>query len=150
MDISYKVTTAKFDDIFLHLEKCKNNFIPPLDQRVNIREYAEKIFEKAIRFEAWSQSSLVGLLAAYFNKTDGHKGYVTNVSVMPEYGGQGIASRLMADCVAYSYEHGYEELDLEVNADNMPAIGLYKKFGFAEYGKKDRLILMKLGTGGRI
>ena len=42
--------------------------------------------------------------------------------------------------IEWSEQNGVEKIDLEVFADNIPAIGLYKKFGFIEEGRKIKAI----------
>ena len=48
--------------------------------------------------------------------------------------GQGIGSMLLAEIINYAKSINLEILELEVRTDNIPAIHLYKKFGFKEYG----------------
>src|SRR5436309_6960124 len=128
--LRYEVRTASREDIRLHLLSCKDNFCPPLGQRIDIDEYADKLSEKSMTFEAWSDETLIGLVAAYFNDPDGSSAYVTNVSVIMDFAGQGVASRLMNSCLDYAKESGFRTLTLEVSPSNDSAIGLYEKLGF--------------------
>lgn len=73
---------------------------------------------------------LVGLVASYCNDTDGGKAFVTNVSVWPECQGQGIAGRLMRQCIEYVRGLGFRQLELEVDQRGLAAIVLYQKLGF--------------------
>jgi hypothetical protein len=52
--LKYTTKIATEFEIFLHLTGCSESFIPPLAERVNISEYAKKIFERSVTFEAWS------------------------------------------------------------------------------------------------
>jgi ribosomal protein S18 acetylase RimI-like enzyme len=139
--LRYTVNTSSAKDILLHLVSCDKIFDPALSTRVDLNAYASKLYENAVRFEAWSESELVGLIAAYFNP-DSMAGFITNVSVLKEKLGKGIASALMQDCIKYAGERGYHEIALEVMKNNDTAIGLYRKFLFTESGKKDNAILM--------
>ncbi|MHC3449062.1 N-acetyltransferase family protein, partial [Pediococcus pentosaceus] len=56
------------------------------------------------------------------------------ISVLKEFSGQGIGSMLLAEIINYAKSINLEILELEVRTDNIPAIHLYKKFGFKEYG----------------
>lgn len=58
------------------------------------------------------------------------EGYVTNVAVLPEYRGQGIAKALIAE----QMKNDMEFITLEVRESNTPAIHLYKKSGFETVG----------------
>ena len=141
-DISYKIKTAKANHISLHLTECSDSFVPPLAERVNINEYVKKIFKKSVTFEAWADQLLIGLLAAYFNYVDGIV-FITNVSLLKNFVGYGIASNLLEMCIRYAGENNFREITLEVHENNSDAISLYKKFRFAIYQTKNNELLMK-------
>jgi len=142
MSISIAEGKASEKDIYNHLFKCKYNFIPPLDEYVNIDIYSQKIHQNAITFEAWSTDTLVGLVAAYFNDQKGHIGFITNVSVVNDFMGMGIASILLNKCINYAKNNNYKNVVLEVSEKNKKAIHLYKKLGFKEFENKNEKVLM--------
>ena len=61
--VHYRANTASTVQIAEHLLCCDPDFVPKLSERVDIPDYAEKIVNKATRFEAWSNGTLVGLVA---------------------------------------------------------------------------------------
>ena len=124
---SNKATNA---EITGHLLRCDADFVPPLSDRVEIEGYSQKIASKATRFEAWSDDTLVGLVAAYCNDQEKCIAYITSVSVLKEWTGKGIAARLMSQCVEHAKASGMRQISLEVAGDNIPAIKLYEKSGF--------------------
>lgn len=65
------------------------------------------------------------------------------VSVRKSHWHQGIGSGLMERQLAFAKEAGAEMVELEVRADNVPALGLYQKFGFVPFGTYPRFF--KLG-----
>ena len=140
--ISYKIRTAALNDIFNHLIKCNENFIPALDQKVDIAAYSKKIAENSITFEAWINGELAGLIAAYFNEENAKNGFISNVSIIKEYAGKGIASKLMEMCISYGVQHQFSEISLEVLRHNISAMQLYKKYDFHETGNKGDLVTM--------
>ncbi len=142
-NIIYKVKTADFGNVFSHLVKCNEEFVPRLTDKVDINTYSKKIVENSITFEAWVNDELAGLIAAYFNNTKDRIGYITNVSTLKIYGGKGIGSQLMEMCFTYAAEHQFIEIALEVFNKNTAAIQLYKKFEFHQSAIKDDLIIMK-------
>lgn len=144
MSLKYTEGMASEQEIYSHLMKCNEDFVPNLEKRVNIKEYSRKIFEKAVTFEAWSGDTLVGLVAAYFNDPDGQAGYITNVSRMKRYAGLGIASGLMNLCVRYARQRNFREIRLEVHKDSIAAVSLYRDSGFVEYESKNASLFMKL------
>lgn len=142
LDLIYKLKQADADAIQVHLNKCKDNFIPSLDKTVDIEVYADKIAKNAFTFEAWVKNDLIGLIAVYLNDENNHSAFITNVSVEKEYAGKGIASQLLKNCIAHANEKKYSNIVLEVNINNQQAINLYKKFLFKEKGVKDNLKTM--------
>lgn len=140
-DLTYQTKTVSENDIVLHLNKCNNSFVPPINTRINITDYAKKIFNNAITFEAWKDTELVGLIATYFNK-ETNLGFITNVSVMKEYMGAGIASKLLKMCIEYAANLNYNEIKLEVFKDNVPAVNFYKKYNFTQIETQNDSLIM--------
>ena len=57
-----------------------------------------------------------------------------SITVLKEYWGRGIGSRLMEMMIEFAETTGIEILYLEVRADNQRAVNLYKKYGFEAIG----------------
>ena len=57
----------------------------------------------------------------------------------PEARGLGVASLLLGAIIAAAAER-YEQITLEVAADNSAALALYDKFGFVRYGRAPRAL----------
>ena len=142
--INYKTKTATANEIFTHLLECNNSFFPPLTDRVNIEEYSRKIFEKSVTFEAWNEHSLIGLLAAYFNDSSGLLAFITSVSVLKGFMSKGVASDLLRKCIEYAIKENFTKINLEVNKEDIKAIGLYRKFGFSIDDANNDILKMKL------
>lgn len=64
--------------------------------------------------------------------------HITNVAVIPEYRKQNIASMLIEKMVDICVCSEIVAMTLEVRESNIPAINLYKKFGFVSAGKRPR------------
>lgn len=60
------------------------------------------------------------------------------VSVDRAYWGLGIGSALMNACIECAKKAGYEQIELEVVAENERAISIYEKAGFAEFGRNPK------------
>lgn len=125
-----RVNCSKIDDILFHFSKCNHSFNPPLQTYVNIEEYAEKIFHNAVRVEYWKNKVLSGLLAVYYNDDIYKIGFITNVSVLPELHGKGIASKLLKKAVRIGKSKEFVRVNLEVMKNNGAALRLYKRNGF--------------------
>lgn len=142
-EIKYRVGTVDMDDIIAHLKECKDDFFPPLDQKVNIDDYSRKIIEKAVTFEAWYGDRLIGLIAVYLNDANSISGFITNVSTLKDFLGKGIASRLLQMCINYSMRKNFREILLEVSAESK-AVPLYLKYGFEHIDDKNEMMIMRL------
>ena len=129
--ISYAVNRAGIAAIAAHLARCDAHFIPPLSGRVDIDAYAAKIASHAERFEAWVGRALVGMVAAYCNDPSRRAGFITSVSVAPERSGEGIATRLLEDCIRHARRARFTLIRLSVNRGNAVAIRLYERCGFS-------------------
>ena len=125
-----------------HLITCSNTFVPSLDSYVNVNDYSKKIFEQAILFTKFDGNKLVGLVAAYDNPTK-QFGWITNVSVDPEYSKKGIATELLNECYKYFETKKYFNIFLEVFVNNEKAINLYIKQGFINYKIKENKMILK-------
>ena len=128
--VEYLLNKASELEIAKHLLHCDADFIPPLSNRVDINNYAQKIASRATKFEAWSGDTLVGLVAAYCNDQENRLAYITSISVLREWMGQGIAANLLKQCITHAKDSGMRQISLEVASNNQPAIGLYEKNGF--------------------
>jgi ribosomal protein S18 acetylase RimI-like enzyme len=130
MAVKFSTRSASEDFIHAHLSRCDNSFVPPLSSRVDIGNYARKIASRAECFEAWENGELVGLIAVYCSAPDQDAAFITNLSVLSEYRGKGIASRLMYNCIAHLRGLGVARIELEVGEGNKAAIALYERHGF--------------------
>ena len=57
-----------------------------------------------------------------------------SITVMRDFWGRGIGSRLMEMMIDFSRRSGISVVSLEVRADNERAVALYRKFGFETIG----------------
>lgn len=67
------------------------------------------------------------------------------ISMIKKYWNLGIGSQMMKAIIECAVKAGYEQLELEVVSDNITAIGMYKKFGFKEYGRNPKGFKKKTG-----
>jgi ribosomal protein S18 acetylase RimI-like enzyme len=142
--IEFILNKASEVELARHLWACDAEFIPPLSSRAEINKYARKIVHKAKRFEAWSGSTLVGLVAAYCNDQDQLIAYITNVSVLKDWAGRGIATHLISQCIEHMKALGFKQVCLQVSTDNTSAIKLYENNCFVASEANVRFVTMKL------
>ena len=143
-EVIFRTKSASEAQIFGHLNECSALFVPDLNAAVNIRAYSAKIFQKSVTFEAWNDGRLAGLVAVYCNDSETRAAYITSVSVVREFLGAGVGSKLLGMCISYVKLNSFIEIVLEVNVRNAPAVKLYQKYGFAIFEHKGSSALMKL------
>jgi len=127
--ISYKKNFATSTQIAKHLKNC--HFFPPLENYTNIPIYSRKIVKFAQRFEIWDNNLLIGLAAVYYyNGTENLRGYITNLSILPNYTNHGFASKLLKKYSSMLKKNNFKTIDLELFSINQPALNLYTKNNF--------------------
>jgi ribosomal protein S18 acetylase RimI-like enzyme len=128
--VQWRVNEASSEQIAEHLRQCDAHFVPRLSSRVEVNKYAEKIANSAERFEAWIEGRLIGLVAVYCNEHKKNIAYITNVSVLREWGGKGVAAYLTERCIEHTRKMGMRRISLDVGSNNTRAVKLYEKSGF--------------------
>ena len=142
--IGYFLNKATEAQVAEHLLGCDADFVTPLTDRVDIGAYAKKIVNKATCFEAWSNDRLIGLIAAYCNDQEAHIAYITSVSVLNGWTGQGIATTLMKQCITTMESLKMGQIKLEVFKHNASAHRLYEKSGFIANEMSQSFVSMTL------
>ncbi|SHH34332.1 Protein N-acetyltransferase, RimJ/RimL family [Clostridium collagenovorans DSM 3089] len=65
------------------------------------------------------------------------------ITILKEYTGLKLGSLLMKKVIEWAEKNEVEKIELEVFAENIPAIKLYEKFGFVVEGRKVKSIKVK-------
>jgi ribosomal-protein-alanine N-acetyltransferase len=63
---------------------------------------------------------------------------IANFAVSPEFRKKGIGRMLMQKVLSEAIKKGCASLILSVRESNLPALNLYKEFGFVEVGRRKR------------
>ena len=144
-NIVYKINNSSNIEINDHLLECSDSFTPSLSTYVDINSYSTKIFNKSVRFEAFHEDKLVGLIAMYTNNDD-KSAFITNVSVYPKFIGTGIGYTLLKNCKLYINRKQLKKLSLEVMKNNNLAIKFYEKNNFiiTKTNKEDYTMELKI------
>ncbi|WP_257305588.1 GNAT family N-acetyltransferase [Geothrix campi] len=142
MTLEFRSGRATDADILSHLRECDASFSSALSARVDLTSYAEKIRKHAVTFEAWDGTRLVGLVAAYFNDKQSAIGFITSVSIVPDWVGRGVARVLMASALDYARTNQFFRVNLQVEEGNYVALSLYRKMGFENQNCEDGLVNM--------
>ena len=84
---------------------------------------------------ATAMGELVGYAGSMYAIDEAH---VTNIAVAPEFRRHGIARSLLHALATEAVRRGMNSLTLEVRVGNEAAQGLYREFGFAPAGVRQR------------
>ncbi len=108
---------------------------PSLD---HVRDFVNENIAKNIpQFVAREKNRVIGwcdILPAW-HQTLQHCGAL-GMGILTPYRGQGIGHQLFDACRSHAVECGITRVELEARADNLHAIGFYKKLGFEYEGTK--------------
>ena len=143
-NLEFKTRTASAQAVIEHLNACSNCFDPPLNTRVDIGTYGDKIIDKAVTFEAWENNLLIGLIAAYLNDFESKTCFITNVSILPQYHRRGIAKKLLLRLLEDCKSLGFVKVKLEVSSNNAPALSFYSQHGFSVIEKNGNKLTMEM------
>lgn len=132
----------------------EKNFGPNLAHlRAEHAEEAAGVHAESFTY-AWPTNDLETLLAARTTYADGAFGKageiqgfilsrlaadeaeILTIAVKPRKRGKGIAGKLMSANMAQLQQAGAKSWFLEVEAQNLSALALYKRFGFAQVGER--------------
>ncbi len=128
MSVEYRHNTSAQLDILYHLQNVSSAFVHDLSDRVDVKEYSQKLFSMAEREEAWSGDNLIGLVAYYINH-DTQKAFITNVSIDIRFQKQGIATKLLKNAKCVAIEERMKLISLEAaNDDELIAFYLHNGF----------------------
>ena len=109
----------------------------------------ERKYKYAICLVAVQNKTVVGYCNFRHIVNEGH---INNIAVSPAHQNKGVASMLLDKIIYFANKKRLIGLTLEVRVSNIPAISLYKKYGFIQEGyrknyystpQEDALIMWK-------
>ena len=127
---------ADLERIQVFLAKVNDEYRPPLDTKVNLQAYAEKIQDHAVLFVEENGIDFVGMVVLYCNDENEKRAYIPLVGVLPAWQRRGIAGRLMREAISYVKQKEYKVLGIHSN--NMVAVKMYGKLGFVVKDDSER------------
>jgi len=99
--------------------------------------------------EAWTETALRNMLktpgTSAFSTSEGFvmtrvaadEAEILMLAVAPEARESGLGTVLLSVAVEHAHRAGARAMFLEVGASNIPALALYKRFGFGEVGMRE-------------
>jgi RimJ/RimL family protein N-acetyltransferase len=105
---------------------------PPVDVEARAVQFAGTVAETVV---ADAGGRIVGMIHVEVSRFGwGELGMLVDAG----WRGRGAGSALVLAAIEWSREHGLHKLCLEVFPTNTAALGLYRKFGFVEEGRRVR------------
>ncbi|HBL06514.1 MAG TPA: hypothetical protein DDZ33_06215 [Clostridium sp.] len=106
-------------------------FKPSLSERlIDLNEYAEKLYKKAMVFVAVKENKYIGFVAFYANDTKDNVAYLTQIGVNEKSQDRSVGKSLLDLCIRISKNKGMASMKLEVFNYNIKGIKFYQKHGF--------------------
>jgi RimJ/RimL family protein N-acetyltransferase len=104
-------------------------------------------------FGAFTRGELGGIcgLQRETRERTRHRAELVHMYVAPWLQGQGVGSQLVATAVGYGLDRlGLQQIVLGVMTENEPAVRLYRRAGFREYGRLERFFRADAGCSGKL
>ncbi len=121
---------ATIDDIKSYFIENDEIFFEPMQSRLDITKFSEKIYQNADQYWVINDEKKIGFMAIYFNHPTKKFGYITTISIIKEFQGTGLGKRLLEEAKFNATENGFKKIRLQVHSHNIIAQNLYTKFGF--------------------
>lgn len=129
---SVLVRNMKYNDIDQIVEIEKKCFSLPWSRE----SFESELLNEHAYYEcAEENGNIIGYMGMWKILDECH---ITNVAVLPEHRNKGIATMLIDKMIGVCKCSEIENMTLEVRESNLPAINLYKKFGFFSVGKRPK------------
>lgn len=113
-----------------HLIETSDYFTPPTIIRVNIKDWAQKLYSKSTIFELVINKKIAGLAALYFNRFPEFS-YGTHVCVLKKYQKDMYGVELIIRVIDYARKNGSGGFRCEIRKSNRALVRLYQSLGFS-------------------
>jgi hypothetical protein len=77
-------------------------------------------------------------MACYVNDPENETAYITTISILEKYKGQGLGMMLLKDCIDFAKNNGFKKVKLEVSKINTAAISFYEKYDIKPTSENDK------------
>lgn len=121
----------------LFLSMVDKDFPISLSEKVDLKEYAKKLCNKASVFYEEEKDEIIAMLAGYTEDLSDNIAYIALLATLTKYRGRGLAKKLMIDFFALCREKNIAAVHLYTTANNQSAQKLYKDLGFKNYTPKN-------------
>ncbi|MBZ2174874.1 ribosomal protein S18-alanine N-acetyltransferase [Schnuerera sp. xch1] len=127
------IREMKESDLDYIMEIEKNAFTPPWSREAFLLELSKNLLAKYILAEV--DGEIAGYGGIWLIIDEGH---ITNIAVDERYRGIGVGSKILEGLIQLCVDRNVVAMTLEVRRSNEIAKSLYKKYGFKEYGVREK------------
>lgn len=120
------LTYDEFTEFITHVSQ---DFVPPILERIEIKQFYDKITSLASIITCRKNNRLVGLCIFYCNDNITFQAYLNLIAVSSHHRGKGIASKLCHLMETKSKKEGMTHLSMHTNSEM--ALKLYNKLGYS-------------------
>ena len=131
------------EKLFCFLKQIDGTLPVPLSERVNLRNYAEKVLQFGQCITIEESGNIVAAVLFYCNDFQTKKAYITLLGTLPEYEGKGYATKLLKAAEEVAGRNGMRIMNLETERTNQKAISLYCKCGYQLSKIDNKVHMMK-------
>jgi ribosomal protein S18 acetylase RimI-like enzyme len=124
------MSKVKEKKVLEFLRDIDTDFPVSLSDKVELSEYAYKLWRRATLCTEVREGEIVGMVAGYTENLDENLAYIALVGVRSAFRHQGIAQKLVECFVRTCDEKKVKGVHLYTDARNVAAIQMYKKLGF--------------------
>lgn len=136
--ISIKKTSLNPEILVTYFQNNHAIFEPPLDRRVSIEDYANKLCQHAEFFCLKKNDNILGMMACYINDDKDEIAFISSISIIKDFQNQGLGGKLLNTGIEYIKRLNYKKIRLQVYSLNNKAITFYKKHGFIKIDNEQK------------
>ena len=130
------------ESIYEAIFEFQENF-PHLNEKVcSMKQFAQKLAEKAEVYIAREKNESVGITCFYANDNINYCGYITLIGIKTKYQKQGYGKELLSFTEKEMNKLKMKIIKLEVDKDNFNAQKFYIKNGFNKFEEKEKSFYM--------
>jgi [ribosomal protein S18]-alanine N-acetyltransferase len=131
---SLAVREAAYDDLDRIVKLERDSFPEDQVSRRSLRDFLRAAHRPVIM--ATIDDDLAGYALVSLRKRS-RAARIYSLAVDVRFARRGVGQALLQACEKYARQHGRAALTLEVRYDNAPAIALYEKCGFRQFGEHE-------------
>lgn len=124
-----------------HLDKIKDNLQEDFDEFWNENVIKSELENPASTYiVALDEQNNVVAYAGIWQPID--EAHITNIVTKKDKRKNKIATKMLEELIKIAKQRKLNNITLEVNVNNVPAINLYKKYNFKEVGIRKNIIII--------